>query len=59
MNDNEFLNKEIIADIGLRNQGEYVRDGSKCQHLIPELSVSNIKNGYFVLYSMNSIDFNF
>jgi hypothetical protein len=30
-NDNEFLNKEIIAGIGLRNQGEYVRDGSESQ----------------------------
>jgi phosphoribosylanthranilate isomerase len=46
---NEFLPKEIIAGIGLRNQGEYVRDGSKCQHLIPELSVSNFKNGSFFI----------
>jgi phosphoribosylanthranilate isomerase len=39
---NEFLPKEIIAGIGLRNQGEYVRDGSKSQHLIPKLSLQRI-----------------
>jgi hypothetical protein len=44
VNNNEFLPKEIIAGIGLRNQGEYVRDGSKSQHLMPKLSVSNLKN---------------
>jgi phosphoribosylanthranilate isomerase len=32
----------------LRNQGEYVRDGSKCQHIIPKLSVSNFSTGIIV-----------
>ena len=49
MTNNGLLHQEIIAGIGLRNQGEYVRDGSKSQHLIPKLSVSNIKNGSFCL----------
>jgi hypothetical protein len=47
VNNNEFLPKEIIAGIGLRNQGEYVRDGSKSQHLMPKLSVSNFKKRNF------------
>lgn len=59
MTNNGLLHQEIIAGIGLRNQGEYVRDGSKSQHLIPKVSVSSLKNRLNILFLRNSNAFNF